>query len=47
MVKLLPSLAFGWISLFLITEVGQCLFTSLLTCRKHMGLEGAEILMPP
>lgn len=34
MVKPLPSLAFRWISLFLIIEVGQCLLTCLLTCRK-------------
>lgn len=41
MVKPLLSLAFGWISLFLITEVGQCLLTSLLTCRKTYGFREA------
>lgn len=44
MAKPLPLLAFGWISLFLIIEVGQCLLTSLFTCRKKT-YEFREILM--
>lgn len=42
MVKPLPWLAFGWVSLFLIIEVGQCLLTSLLTCEKKQTYEFRE-----